>query len=711
MANRNMAGMKDERHRYGQHYTPCEVARLLAAFAVRSSTDLILDPACGDGRLLQEAIRLKADLSSPKAGLSLQDERSPYSLAQDAFGIDRSPQAVKLASQTGARVAVANFFDVDVGSSPGKSIKLPCEFDAIIGNPPYIRQEVMSARDKQRIQKRLEVDRAHAPEIFWPRWSGRSDIYIYFFAHSIRFLRAGGRLVFLTASSWLDVGYGAALREFLLKNFRLIAVIESAVESFFADASINTAITVLARESSEQARNANLVRFIHLTRPLSEVVKSSPLTDEALEFARAVERTVTSVNANGCRMRVIKQEDLLRERAQIKGRVSRGQAVKERALASAGWGKHLRADDVFFNVIERGSARLRRLSELARVRFGVKTGANEFFYVKETGGKKINNNVAQPSRRAIREADVSEQPKAQQKAKGGLLALSDVASVRRGLTTGANEFFYLKPVDRSISNFVTLNPERLISVEDYLGRRFAIESRYLTPVAFSLKDIPGILLDHVESGKLFFNCSVAPDDLAGTKALDHIRRGERAGYSLRPTCASRGLWYSVAQGMKPAPVIFPSKVGERWLVALNQARVFEDKKLYGVFPRKSVSKLLLVALLNSTWARYYAELTSRQMTGAQAIADIDVAVAAQIMIPDPRKLSHAIKERLESAISALMRRPIYSIFEEVKRADRRRLDELTLASIGFSNRRERKAVLDQLYASVLELVRARLEKQ
>jgi hypothetical protein len=697
-SNRNVSVSEDERHRYGQHYTPREVARLLAAFAVRSSTDLVFDPSCGDGRLLEEAIRLKA-------GLSSRGRRGPSNPAEDVFGIDRSASAVRLASRTGARVAVADFFDVEVGSSSCKSIKLPSGFDAIIGNPPYIRQEVMGARDKQRIDKRLELDRARSAEIFWPRWSGRSDIYVYFFAHSIRLLKASGRLVFLTASSWLDVGYGAALREFLLKNFRLIAVIESASESFFADASINTVITVLSRESHARARNANLIRFVHLTEPLSNLLNSDGITDKAAGFARTVERTDSSLTTDAYRVRVIKQEDLLTGCAQIIGRATKGEATveeaieqkateeaasKRRALSSSGWGKYLRADDVFFQVIERGSARLRQLSELARVRFGVKTGANEFFYVKEASAGKAKGK--------------------RQKAKGRMLSLSAVASVRRGLTTGANEFFYLKPIDRTISNSPARNSRRLISVEDGTGRRFAIESQYLAPVAFSLKEIPGILFDRIETGKLFFNCPLRRDDLTGTNALDYIRRGERAGYSLRPTCAARAMWYSVAHAMKPAPLIFPSKVGERWLVALNRARVFEDKKLYGVFPHKSVSKLLLAALLNSTWARYHAEVTCRQMTGAQAIADIDVAVAERVMIPDPRQLSPSIKKRLESAIIALTRRPVYSIFEEVKRADRRKLDELTLAAIGFGNKPEREAVLDQLYAAVVELVRARLEK-
>src|SRR5204863_5145831 len=128
--------------------------------------------------------------------------------ATEVYGADRSKQAIELASETGARVAVADFFDIAPGATLTKSIVFPAAFDAIIGNPPYIRQELMGTRDKQRITRRLKLDRAASDDIHWPRWSGRSDIYVYFFAHSIRFLRAGGRLVFLTASSWLDAGYG-----------------------------------------------------------------------------------------------------------------------------------------------------------------------------------------------------------------------------------------------------------------------------------------------------------------------------------------------------------------------------------------------------------------------------------------------------------------------------------------------------------------------
>src|SRR6185369_11436098 len=180
---------------------------------------------------------------------------------------------IELATKTGAQVAVADFFDVEPRARLN-AVNLTNSFDAIIGNPPYIRQEVIGNRDKRRIEARLAKDREASPEVCWPRWSGRSDIYVYFFAHAICFLKEGGRLVFLTASSWLDAGYGAALREFLLSNFRIVAIIESAAESFFADASVNTVVTVLEREADAARRTANVVRFVQLTEPLTDILNS-----------------------------------------------------------------------------------------------------------------------------------------------------------------------------------------------------------------------------------------------------------------------------------------------------------------------------------------------------------------------------------------------------------------------------------------------------
>jgi Eco57I restriction-modification methylase len=698
-----MANSRDERHRYGQHYTPREVARLLAAFAIRSPHDLVFDPSCGDGRLLAEAGRLKGQLAARSGLLSLTGEN---------FGVERSQSAAQLARETGACVTVADFFDVEPGANASRTTSLPFEFDAIVGNPPYIRHEIQGTGDKRRIEACLARDRVVRHGLFWPRWSGRSDIYVYFFAHSIRFLKIRGRLVFLTASSWLDVGYGAPLREFLLSNFRVIAVIESGCESFFEDASINTAITVLELEPDFGAREDHPIRFVRFNRKLSEILDKprAENVDPAVQLARDIERGKASSGGKSYRMRLIAQSELLNMATKESKRVAR-------AAIKPGWGKYLRADEVFFKVIDRGRSRLRSLSRMASVRFGVKTGANEFFYVTEDG-PEARAKKAEGGRRKTEGGRQNAEVESQRDGIG-LVGLADVASVRRGITTGANEFFYVSRAETQTRNEETGPNGRshgkgpgngLTAVRDFGGQLREIESSLLSPVVFSLKEIRGVLLEEVESQRMLFNCPLTAHELSGTRALEYINSGQRAGYDQRPTCASREPWYSVAREMIPAPLIFPSKVGERWVVALNRAGVFEDKKLYGIFPSRGVPELTLAALLNSTWARYYAEITCRQMTGAQAIADIDVAVAEQILIPDPRELSPSRKKRLEAAIEALARRPVYSIFEEVRLADRRRLDALTLEAIGFNEKAEREDMLDQLYEAVTELVRARLAK-
>jgi hypothetical protein len=156
--------------------------------------------------------------------------------------------------------------------------------------------------------------------------------------------------------------------------------------------------------------------------------------------------------------------------------------------------------------------------------------------------------------------------------------------------------------------------------------------------------------------------------------------------------------------------LFPSKVGERWLIALNRARVFEDKKLYGIFPANGVNTTTLAALLNSTWARYYTEVTCRQMTGAQAIADIDVNVAEQLLIPDPGALAPDIEAQLAGALASIAKRRALSIFEEITLPDRRRLDELAFKAMGFEGKRELKRLLEQMYTAVVEVVRRRVAR-
>ena len=63
--------------------------------------------------------------------------------------------------------------------------------DAVVGNPPYIRQ--------RNIENRAQV-RDHLSRVGGEHLSKMSDIYSYFLTHSTEFLANGGQLGFITSN-------------------------------------------------------------------------------------------------------------------------------------------------------------------------------------------------------------------------------------------------------------------------------------------------------------------------------------------------------------------------------------------------------------------------------------------------------------------------------------------------------------------------------
>ena len=76
-------------------------------------------------------------------------------------------------------------------------------FDAVIGNPPYVRQEGLKEQKKYF-------------ETHYVVYQGTADLYAYFFEKGISLLRPKGLFSFIVANKWLKANYGKPLRQFLL---------------------------------------------------------------------------------------------------------------------------------------------------------------------------------------------------------------------------------------------------------------------------------------------------------------------------------------------------------------------------------------------------------------------------------------------------------------------------------------------------------------
>lgn len=73
-------------------------------------------------------------------------------------------------------------------------------FDVVIGNPPYVRQELLKAQKPQL--------KAAFPKVF----AGTADLLVYFYAKGIELLRARGTLALITSNKFMRAGYGEKLR-------------------------------------------------------------------------------------------------------------------------------------------------------------------------------------------------------------------------------------------------------------------------------------------------------------------------------------------------------------------------------------------------------------------------------------------------------------------------------------------------------------------
>ena len=223
-------------------------------------------------------------------------------------------------------------------------------FDLVIANPPYVRQEEIAPADyKNRLLQAYPTAAA-----------GRSDLYCYFYARALQLLKTGGLQAFVCSNSWLDVGYGAKLQEYLLDNATIEAIYESAVERQFSTAAINTIISFIRR--GPPAANHE-TRFVRLLEEFNAAVKPAGQK-------RIIAKTAAALRAAGT------------DPEKVKPANKRGQGGSRGYVGDKWGGKYLRAPDIYHHILAKYGDKLVRLGDIATVRFGIKTGANQFFYLK-----------------------------------------------------------------------------------------------------------------------------------------------------------------------------------------------------------------------------------------------------------------------------------------------------------------------------------------
>ncbi len=186
----------------GAYFTPAPVARFLARWAIKSGTNRVLEPSCGDATFLTAAGERLSHL--PQLSLFPMEQL----VGVEIHGATVQDATRNLAG-TGcpARVIHGNFFDV--AASP--------DFDAVLGNPPFVRYQQFHGEDRQ---KGLRAALAAGVNL-----NGLASSWAAFVVHASRFLCPNGRLGFVLPAELLTVSYAAPVREYLLKRFARLRLI------------------------------------------------------------------------------------------------------------------------------------------------------------------------------------------------------------------------------------------------------------------------------------------------------------------------------------------------------------------------------------------------------------------------------------------------------------------------------------------------------
>ena len=266
----------------------------------------------------------------------------------------------------------------------------------------------------------------------------------------------------------------------------------------------------------------------------------------------------------------------------------------------------------------------------------------------------------------------------------GSVRVGDVCQVRFGIKSGCNGFFHLRPLGGGRYRSALAGEVRLSGSD-------------VAPLLATLKEARAP--EVAEPRGVLFRPT---RDTATARA--YRARGESLEVHLRPTCAARSPWWMLAPGRAPAPVLYPAKVGARAFAFLNEAGLFEDKKWHALFPGE-VEPWLLALLLSSTPLRLAVDLSARQLTGAQAIADVDCRVLAAAPFPAPAALG-PLRAPLARCRAALAADPVSTdLAAMLDRPAQRELDLLAGGAMGLS-----PAAVERQRRELLERVRERLER-
>ncbi|WP_282063927.1 N-6 DNA methylase [Roseobacter litoralis] len=297
----------------GGYYTPHDLATFLVRWIEKASPSRVLEPSCGDGVFL--------------------DALGSRNFAEPVLGFELDGIEAKKAKDRAASVGLS---DVNIQASDFlgwalKAMETKSErFDAVIGNPPFIRYQYLPP---------LFQDRAQAIfEKLGCKFTKHTNAWVSFILASFELLRPGGRLAMVVPAEIIHVMHAQSLRSYLGENARRLVVVDP--EELWFEGTLQGAVLLMAEKKRRKSDYA-----------------------EGLGIYPVRGRDFLNLDP----------EDVFNGTAPINGKTVEGKWTRALLAPSS--------RDLLDELIEAKVAR--RFDDIAQVDVGIVTGANKFFLVQD----------------------------------------------------------------------------------------------------------------------------------------------------------------------------------------------------------------------------------------------------------------------------------------------------------------------------------------
>lgn len=289
----------------------------------------------------------------------------------------------------------------------------------------------------------------------------------------------------------------------------------------------------------------------------------------------------------------------------------------------------------------------------------------------------------------------------------------ELGEIRRGFTSGANDFFFVHDITAGASAElkrqlgVTANSGLAVIASCTRGQEvyFAVEERFLLPVIKTPREVDGYL---IREESLRWRVLLLPPDqdyVERLKVADYIRWGEKMGYHHRPTLKSRPLWWSLPRLMPPQ-VLARQFYHRRFNFPYNPAAILCDHTFY--YLTGCVDPELVAALLNSTITFFHVELWGRSNMGDGVLTFYGPELT-DLPLVKPSLFSYEEQQALKTTFRRLCSRRILPIEQEVEQTDRQELDLIVLAALGLTGLTA-ASLLGEIYTALCQLVNQRQQR-